>query len=1060
MSLHINVSNSLNNLAVKFASDLKASGSGVFQPYFIASQTVGMNNWLKLALSENMGILANCRFIKPNDIVNEIYYFLGGEDKIILSKDHLQWAIDNQLNKTEFKTRFKNVSEYYGDDTVKRMALAEKVADLFDQYQMYRYELIKKWDADTLGTDNTDELWQKWLWINAMQVLGDKFINRIMVHDFIFKKLKDKNTQQNLKEKFQRVSFFGLSIITKFHVKLFEALSDYVDISFYALNPSPDEAWMDKHTEERISKLMPSVPKNKKNAEGNALLADWGVVIKNTFHLFFESNNANLLYSAVKSEKPSPNSLLGKIQSDVFNNSGPAERNRITKKDLEDGSLIINSCYTPVREVEVLYNYLANIVDSAKVVDSVKEKISTRDILVIVSDIDKYAPYIKAIFDNAKYDFPYTIADQSFTASDNIFTALLQLLNINNENFKSETVLQLLDSKYIQSRFGIHDISLIRTAVDKANIRFGMDGREADDTKYLSFKNGLNRIVYGICLKDEEVFEMDGDEIFPLELAEGSEADQLIRFCHFAEVLMISIKEREQQKTLNEWVSYLSNMVENLVYDSEEEHESDFSDLLYHLGNLNSIGESRPERITFEVFKYVLSSMLSLETKANAFAKGGITFCSMIPMRSIPYKIVAVLGLDLDKFPRKDHPLGFDLMNKFKERGDRKVKENDKHLFLETLLSADEKLYLSYIGRSTKNNSVIPPSALIDGLLDYMESGSDVEKLREEFITLHPLHGFSKQYNLENKKLYSYLGDTEAPKPSGKGSSAKPDSLKEIKIEDLIRFFKSPFQYYYYKALGFYYGSEYEVLAETEKFAIDNYLDKWILKNKLLHLDQAEMEVFRKAEVKVGGLPLKNMSIVEVDKITNEISALKVVFNECREGADEGHASVDHKFDKYLLSGNLEGIYDDKLIVVSFSSKDYKDYKYSLQAYIKYLICVNCGLDLEVHLVSQSRNLAIKAKEISKPEASRQLIHLIGLFENAHIDIVPYFPEFKTEPGKIITFSDAELKAMIDKEEIYDEYFMREYDNGYFEDTATLKKFLNNYIGIHKSLITVFPDFA
>src|SRR5690606_25973970 len=154
-----------------------------------------------------------------------------------------------------------------------------------------------------------------------------------------------------------------------------------------------------------------------------------------------------------------------------------------------------------------------------------------------------------------------------------------------------------------------------------------------------------------------------------------------------------------------------------------------------------------PEKVGFDVFKHSFLNNLSLETRSGNFASGGITFCSLIPMRSIPFKVVSVLGLGFDKFPRKEVPLNFNLMQQNAKRGDRNIKDNDKHLFLETILSAQEHLYLSYIGKNSKDNASLPPSAIVDELIDYIASGINLDDalVRQQLVFQHPLHNFTKQ---------------------------------------------------------------------------------------------------------------------------------------------------------------------------------------------------------------------------------------------------------------------------------------------------------------------------
>ncbi|HEX8358192.1 MAG TPA: exodeoxyribonuclease V subunit gamma, partial [Segetibacter sp.] len=650
MSLQINGSNSLEQLALQLSKELLDQQNHVFQPQYIITQTLGMNNWLKVKIAEHTGIVANCRFLKPNDLVNEIYYKLGSQ-KQSLSAGVLQWVLFTLLGAKEFQDKFRKISNYYTNDDVKRMALAEKVADLFDQYQIYRAEMLREWNENVTGFDSNNG-WQKYLWVKAKEILGNSMPDKTVIGKHIIEALDKPEAQKSLVRQIPNIHVFGLSIITRYHIHIFYELAKIVDISFHILNPAPLVYWFDDKSEKQMAKWrIKSKVKfldSDARSTGNPLLIGWGNVLQETFSMFFENDAFLNQYRDVEAVEPGTKTLLGKIQNDIFNNNDATDRNRIDRNTLSDGSITINACYTAAREVEVLYNYLVQLIDQKN------EDLSARDVVVMVSDIDGYSPYIKAIFNSAAYKFPFTIADESFSISDNLFSALQLILTINEGNCKAEDVLQLLDSSHIRKRFNLTDIELIRKAVDKANIRFGIDGRKEDETIFVSWRNGIRRIMYGICMSGDEEYEVDNYTIYPLDLAEGEEAFELIRFCHFAEVLLSTIEERKQARTITEWGQYIEQLVDKLICQAEDNSDEDQQILLSNLEKLYVLDELMKDKISFEVFKHSFVNSLSHEVRSNTFASGGITFCSLIPMRSIPFKVVALLGLNFDKFPRRE----------------------------------------------------------------------------------------------------------------------------------------------------------------------------------------------------------------------------------------------------------------------------------------------------------------------------------------------------------------------------------------------------------------------
>lgn len=1062
MNLKINGSNSLEQLALQLSKDLKRQHNHVFQPQYIVTQTLGMNNWLKIKMAENLGIVANCKFLKPNDLVNEIYYRLNTNNKQALSAESLKWVLFSLLITKNFQDQFRKISNYYANDDVKRMALAEKVADLFDQYQIYRTDMVRDWNENKLFFDINND-WQKYLWIKAKEVLGDSMPDKTVIGKYIIEALKQPEQRKKLLAQIPNIHVFGLSIITTYHVRIFYELARVINVTFHLLNPAPGIYWFEDKSEKQIalwrkkSKMKLSLADVQ--SAGNPLLTGWGRVLQDTFGMFFESDAFLNQYHDLDSIEPLPGSLLGKIQNDIFNNNDPANRNEITENDIKDGSITVNACYTIAREAEVLYNYLVHLLDQRA------ETLSARDIVVMVSDINAYAPYIKAVFNSAPYKFPFTIADESFTISDNLFSALQSVLVLSEENFKAEEVLQLLDSSYIRKRFSITNPELIRKAVDMANIRFGIEGQKEDDSIYVSWKNGIRRIMYGICMSGEEEYMADGYLTYPLDLAEGEDSFELIRFCHFAEVLISTIEERKNVRTITEWGEYIEQLVDKLIYQTEESNVDDYQHLLQNLERLYLLNNLVTDKISFDVFKHSFVNSLSAETRSGTFATGGITFCSLIPMRSIPFKVVALLGLNFDKFPRKETRVSFNMMEQEKRRGDRNVKENDKHLFLETILSARRYFYTSYIGRSSKDNSVLPPSVLIDELIDYIQAGVPDEKInvRQLLVTTHPLHGFSQKYFKEEAKLYNYLGESEINNHKisvSNPGAPEPLTFDEISIDSLVSFFKNPFKSYYNDVLQIRYEQDNVLLPETEVFEIDN-LQSWQLKQDLLFTEREELPAYRNKGVATGSLPLKNMADWVLTNTESTIAQVKQLVKECIGEATEKSINIEVQLYNNLLKGKLSRIYDGKLMFISTSQNEFK---YLLEAYIKYLIATASGEPVDLYFISAKKNKVyrIGRNSRSRRSALKALEKLTGFYKQGHKEILMFYPDFSQKPPDITRLTYNGFKFLVNKYlegEYCDAYIKKEHSLGFFDQEGIFEQYIENSKEIFSEAEELFRDY-
>jgi len=1064
MALRLQTSNSLAQLAESLCNDLQSRDNGVFKPNYMVTQTEGMNNWLKFYISDKLGIAANNRFLKPNDLIQKVFQILGGKNIQPLSPESQCWLLYKLLAEEDFIKRFESVSSYYTldepDKDLKRMALAEKVADLFDQYQIYRPEMVKKWNDSSLISSLTID-WQEYLWIKAKQLTGDRLPDKTTVVDFIIKELKNPAQQALLISQIPAVYIFGLSVTTAFHIQLFHEIGNYIDLTFYLQNPVSGQYWFEDKSEKTIAFMKKKgLLEKDETSIGNVLLTSWGKVIQNTFWLLFQYELFLNAYDELTFIEPPAGKLLNTIQGDIFDNKSNDERDSLTIEAIKDGSVTINSCYTPAREVEALYNYLVHLVDKQK------KKLSPRDIVVMVSDIDTYAPYIKAIFNNAPYKFPYTIADESFTANDSIAGALTSILSINNLNFKAEDVLQLLDSGYIRNRFSLTNIAGIRKVVDQANIRFGVDGNQEDESVYVSWKYGLQRIIYGVCISGADEYFTTEQSLYPIDLIEGSSTAEIIRFCHFMEVLIESILDRTTTRTISQWSEYVEQVLNNLIFDPSGDMDEDYRLLLKQLEKYNTFNDLFTEKVSFEVFSRTFLQSISAEIRTSTFATGGITFCTLIPMRSIPFKVVSLLGLNFDKFPRKENSLSFNLMEEDKRKGDRNVKENDKHLFLETLLSAQNYLYVSYIGQSVKDNTSIPPSALIDELLDYIQTkcGRDIN-VQTHLVTKHALHSFSEQYKKGTAGFYNYLDDVKEKSAVSAFNQKTPEevTLKSVSLDSLINFFKNPFKGYYNKVLNIYYRDSEVLLSTTELFEVDK-LQEWLLKQRLLPLTEDEIVKLKDKLVKTGHLPLKNMAGLVLGDIENAVAPVRTIFLECIGEYEARTESFELDFREHdlKLKATFNNVFGNKLVQTSWSGSDGK---YLLEAYIRYLTARAAGMDVSLHFISASKEKVFVSAAIEESEARLKLADLLALYKSGHQTTLCYSPEFKIEPSELETLTAAAFsKKVKDKLTNFmypstDPYIMTNYNEGFFDRETSFDDYISNANLLLSPLPTIFPEY-
>lgn len=985
MALQVFTSNKLESLADILIQNRKVFND-VFNKEYIITQTTGMQQWLSVLIAEKTGVFSNFEFLNSNDLISTIYDILGGTKKPI-TQWISTWVIYSVLNEKEFQKLFPYIFSYYENNELKQIQLSQKLADLFDQYQIYRPDYINAWNKDK-EINIPHEPWQFYIWKKLKHLISNSYCDKTEISDFITEKLqsKDQFLIKEFQNKFNKISFFGLSTLTNYHIHIITLLSELIDIDFYLVNPSPEDYWFEDKSEKEIAKWE-KISGNKYNPnlfnQGNPLLINYGKVVSDLFLNLFNYDDFINNLNNKSSFNDNDVSLLKYIQYKIYSNSNISDT-KLPEKLLYDKSISVSSCYTQQREVEVLYNYIVGLLDTDKI------NLRPSDILIIVPDIDEYASYITATFDNASYKLPYYIADRTYSSDDTISAFILNIFNLADDHHTSEQILELINNTWVKRKFGYSNLSLIRHIIDAANIRYGLEGNKNDDTKYISWKAGIEKIILGIALYGDNKFLLNDEVIYPLDILEGESSREMLKVIAFLNEYIKIIKEILKPKTLKKWKDFIIiNIIDNFI-DINDDNENEYKYLLNILQRFEDSFEVNSSEISFEAFRYILTSSLKSGTQNTNFINGKITFCSAIPLRSIPYKFIGFLGLNKDKFPRKITELGFDLMNFKKRKGDRNIKENDKHLFLETIIAAKDYLYFSYIGKNQTDNSDLSPSILLDDFVDYIESlFPGKNDIRNEIVNQHPLHGYSKVYFNNQTKYYTYLGH-ENNNLNHFGVTVELPEPPVPSLNNLIDFYNNTVKYYFNNILNIYLEEENVGIAETELFGTDN-LQNWILRNDLTQINEDEINEYIDKAKKCGLLPLKNLAKVTVETQLDEISSMKSRYIEIKNNSDPITLEAEYQYKDNKIPVVFNNVYNSTLIELCLSKSDYK---YILQAWIKHLFSIATGQNLTTFILFYNRDeIKLNPDIVSNNESAKILNKLFDYYYQGCKDILLFHPK-------------------------------------------------------------------
>ncbi|MFO7862855.1 MAG: hypothetical protein R6U85_02550 [Salinivirgaceae bacterium] len=646
-----------------------------------------------------------------------------------------------------------------------------------------------------------------------------------------------------------------------------------------------------------------------------------------------------------------------------------------------------------------------------------------------LTDVALYAPYIKAVFDNGPLEKLYTICDAAYTDGDSITNALESFFRIEIENFSNESVMRLLESKYVQRKFDLNDPDTLRHLLNDANIRLGLEGRKEDDTYLQSWNHGLTKLILGYAIKGGPEYEWDGQTYFLTDSAEEREAYHIFRLSRLIKTLKKLHDEIRKDKPLNEWKDFLAKELMPQLFETTDDDADEETYIQQQISSL-SFHAHNDEKIPFSIIKQAVLDSLNAETRNSNYISGQLTFSSLLPVRSIPYKVIAVLGLNNDTFPRKQQPSGFDLLNFEPQPGDRNIRNNDKYLFLEILLAARQQLYLSYNGFSAKDNTELNPSLLIEELEEYLSIHPD--NIVEQILVKHPLHGFNHKYFGDNPRLFTYInyaGNEPAVKKETTRGNDPGETSKVIHFNDFVRFFKQPVKWYYNKTLGIYYGNDEETLSDHEVFEPDH-LQKWKLKFDLLQMSDDQKPDYIRKNKSRGALPLGNMADVHLERSAAEIEDLKESYLEKIKGYEEESEDFELQLGEYTLLGNIDQLFGKFHVFVNVS-KDGSQPKYEQEARLRHLVLSAMGNPRMTIFMSMKKPEEIAKMQILQKEAKKILEALCGFMELGSRNVIAYSPK----SAKSYMEGDTNKAINCLKEEAkYDSYLSMEIENGLFDD--------------------------
>lgn len=879
-----------------------------FEPEMILVQSTGMAQWLQMTLSQKFGIAANIDFPLPASFIWDMFVRVLPEipKESAFNKQSMSWKLMTLLPQLLEREDFTLLRHYLTDDSDKRklFQLSSKAADLFDQYLVYRPDWLAQWETGHLVEGLGEaQAWQAPLWkalVEYTDELGQPRWHRANLYQRFIETLESATTcPPGLPS---RVFICGISALPPVYLQALQALGKHIEIHLLFTNPCR-YYWGDIKDPAYLAKLLtrqrrhsfedrelPLFRDSENSGQlfnsdgeqdvGNPLLASWGKLGRDYIYLLSDLESSQELDAFVD---VTPDNLLHNIQSDILELENRAvagvnieEFSRSDNKrplDPLDSSITFHVCHSPQREVEVLHDRLLAMLEE-------DPTLTPRDIIVMVADIDSYSPFIQAVFGSAPADryLPYAISDRRARQSHPVLEAFISLLSLPDSRFVSEDVLALLDVPVLAARFDITEEGLryLRQWVNESGIRWGIDDDnvrelELPATGQHTWRFGLTRMLLGYAM---ESAQGEWQSVLPYDESSGLIAELV---GHLASLLMqLNIWRRglAQERPLEEWLPVCRDMLNAFFLpDAETEAAMTLIEQQWQAIIAEGLGAQYGDAVPLSLLRDELALRLDQERISQRFLAGPVNICTLMPMRSIPFKVVCLLGMNDGVYPRQLAPLGFDLMSQKPKRGDRSRRDDDRYLFLEALISAQQKLYISYIGRSIQDNSERFPSVLVQELIDYIGQShylpgdealncDESEARVKAHLTCHHTRMPFDPQNYQPGNLQSYAREwLPAASQAGKAHSEfvqpLPFTLPEtVPLETLQRFWAHPVRAFFQMRLQVNFRTEDSEIPDTEPFILEG-LSRYQINQQLLNVlveqDDAE-RLFRRFRA-AGDLP-------------------------------------------------------------------------------------------------------------------------------------------------------------------------------------------------------------
>jgi exodeoxyribonuclease V gamma subunit len=953
--LHVHRSERADGLVAGLADVLNDLPADPLAREVIAVPAKGVERWLMQRLSHRLGVsdgqqdgvCANVEFPHPSRLVAQVLSTAAQiqTDDDPWSPDQLVWAVLEVVDECVGQAWCATLNGHLGHDAAsggahraRRLTTAQQLARLFDSYAEHRPAMIRGWavgdDTDGAGgTIDADLAWQVELWRRVRSRIGVASPAE-RLPDACDQLRKD----ASLVDLPGRLSLFGPTRLTTAQLEVLSALGAQRDVHLWLPHPSA-VLW------DRIAAVVGEGSDRVHRRDDptveipqNPLLSSLG---RDTRELQLQLSQT----AAQSHHHPidrRPNTLLGDLQQSLHDDASMPDSRYVV--DPKDRTVAVHSCHGPARQVEVLREVLVGLLAD-------DPSLEPRDILVMCPNIEDYAPLISATFGldddddvtrHPGHQLRVRLADRSLRQTNPLLATLSSLLELAVGRVTASQVLDLAASPAVRRRFRFDDDELERLQewASSSGVRWGLDASHRqpyglDGIPQNTWQAGLDRVLLGAAMAEDEVRWVG--LALPLDDVDSTDIDLAGRFAELIDRLAMVLDGMSGNHALVDWLTTLETALDSLtaIRDADSwqsaQARRDLADVATNAG-----ARAATTQLSIADVAALLGDHLEGRPSRSNFRTGGLTMCSMVPMRSVPHRVVCLLGLDDGMFPRSTTVNGDDVLARDPCIGERDPRGEDRQLLLDAILAAREHLVVLYTGADPRTNARRPPAVPVGEIVDAIDAlatTADGKPASEHVVVHQPLQPFDARNFVAGAlgaagpfsfDIHALRG---AERAAGARSVAGPlltnvlDAMApdDVALDDLVYFLEQPAKAFLRQRLGLTLVRDGAELDDAVPIDLDS-LEKWAVGDRLLHerLRGAEAADTQQAEWRRGSLPPQQLGRRVLDSVGGEVEPLVTASATVRNGIGES-IDISVNYGARQLTGTVANVHDGVLVRVEYS---------------------------------------------------------------------------------------------------------------------------------------------